>query len=130
MGASYFSDGLADTLLHMLAQIKELRVAARTSAFQGRNPSVEVASIGEQLNVRAVLEGSVQLSGSEIRVTAQLIDVNSGYHLWSGGFDRELKDIFVIQDEIAAEVVAALKLSLLGYTRENLGIHATDNIEA
>ena len=128
--SAYFSDGLADTLLHMLAQIRELRVAARTSSFQFRDQSMHVADIGQQLNVSTVLEGSVQRSGDKIRVTAQLIDVSNGYHLWSGNFDRELNDIFVIQDEIAAEVVAALKLSLLGEEVEKLQTYATDNIEA
>jgi TolB-like protein/Flp pilus assembly protein TadD len=128
--SAYFSDGLADTLLHMLAQIKELRVAARTSSFQFRDQSMDVADIGEQLNVGTLLEGSVQRSGDKIRITAQLIDVSNGYHLWSGNFDRELNDVFAIQDEIATEVVAALKLSLLGETAEALQEYATENIEA
>ncbi len=128
--SAYFSDGLADTLLHMLAQIKELRVAARTSSFQFRDQSMDVAVIGEQLNVATLLEGSVQRSGDKIRVTAQLIDVSNGYHLWSGNFDRELNDVFAIQDEIATEVVAALKLSLLGETADALQEYATENIEA
>jgi len=128
--SAYFSDGLADTLLHMLAQIRELRVAARTSSFQFRDQSMNVADIGQQLNVSTVLEGSVQRSGDKIRITAQLIDVSNGYHLWSGNFDRELNDVFVIQDEIAAEVVGALKLSLLGEEVEKLQTYATDNIEA
>jgi len=128
--SAYFSDGLADTQLHMLAQIKELRVAARTSSFQFRDQSMDVADIGEQLNVATLLEGSVQRSGDKIRITAQLIDVSNGYHLWSGNFDRELNDVFAIQDEIATEVVAALKLSLLGETTEALQEYATENIEA
>jgi TolB-like protein/Flp pilus assembly protein TadD len=128
--SAYFSDGLADTLLHMLAQIKELRVAARTSSFQFRDQTMDVADIGEQLNVATLLEGSVQRSGDKIRITAQLIDVSNGYHLWSGNFDRELNDVFAIQDEIATEVVAALKLSLLGETAEALQEYSTENIEA
>jgi TolB-like protein/cytochrome c-type biogenesis protein CcmH/NrfG len=128
--SAYFSDGLADTLLHMLAQIKELRVAARTSSFQFRDQSMDVADIGKQLNVATLLEGSVQRSGDKIRITAQLIDVSNGYHLWSGNFDRELNDVFAIQDEIATEVVNALKLSLLGESTENLQMYATENVEA
>jgi len=87
-GNEYFSDGLADTVLHMLAQVPGLRVAARTSSFQFRDQSLDVAKIGEQLNVGTILEGSVQKSGDKIRVTAQLIDVSNGFHLWSGNFDR------------------------------------------
>ena len=75
---------------------------------------MDIANIGKQLNVAAVLEGSVQRAGNKIRVTAQLIDVGNGFHLWSGNFDRDLDDVFAIQDEIAHEVVAALKVSLLG----------------
>ncbi len=128
--SAYFSDGLADTLLHMLAQVPELRVAARTSSFQFRDQTMDVAKIGEQLKVGAILEGSVQKAGDKIRVTAQLIDVNTGYHLWSGNFDRELDDVFRIQDEIANEVVAALKVSLLDPSSEPLDFKQTDDIGA
>jgi TolB-like protein/cytochrome c-type biogenesis protein CcmH/NrfG len=126
----YFSDGLADTVLHMLAQVPGLRVAARTSSFQFRGQSLDVAKIGEQLNVGAILEGSVQKSGDKIRVTAQLIDVSNGFHLWSGTFDRDLDDVFAIQDEIASEVVAALKVKLLGEDVERLNVDQTDNVDA
>ena len=128
--SEYFSDGLADTVLHMLAQIRELRVAARTSSFQFRDQAMDIAAIGSQLNVGAVLEGSVQRAGDKIRVTAQLIDVSNGYHLWSGNFDRELNDVFAIQDEIASEVVSALKLSLLGDSGDPISTDDTDNIDA
>jgi len=128
--SGYFSDGLADTVLHMLAQVRELRVAARTSSFQFRDQTLDIAEIGEQLNVSTILEGSVQRSGDKIRVTAQLIDVSNGYHLWSGNFDRDLIDVFAIQDEIANEVVAALKVSLLGESAEHLSRDQTDNIDA
>ena len=128
--SGYFSDGLADTVLHMLAQIRELRVAARTSSFKFRGEDHDIAEIGKQLNVGAILEGSVQRSGDKIRVMAQLIDVSNGYHLWSGNFDRDLKDVFAIQDEIATEVVTALKVSLLGETVEQLNRDQTDNVEA
>ncbi len=127
---AYFSDGLADTILHMLAQIPGLHVAARTSSFQFRGQSPDVAKIGKQLNVGTILEGSVQRSGDKIRVMAQLIDVSNGYHLWSGNFDRELEDVFAIQDEIATAVVSALKVSLLGESVELLGREQTDNIDA
>jgi len=128
--SEYFSDGLADTVLHMLAQIHELRVAARTSSFQFRDQTLDIAAIGSKLNVASVLEGSVQRSGDKIRITAQLIDVSNGYHLWSGNFDRELDDVFAIQDEIANEVVAALKISLLGETGNRIVSDDTNNVDA
>lgn len=128
--STYFSDGLADTLLHMLAQIREIRVAARTSSFQFRDQNTDITRIAEALNVGTVLEGSVQRAGNKIRVTAQLIEANTGYHLWSGNYDRDLDDIFAIQDEIANEVVAALKVSLLGESAAQLSQHDTDNLEA
>jgi TolB-like protein/Tfp pilus assembly protein PilF len=128
--SAYFSDGLADTLLHMLAQIREIRVAARTSSFQFRDQNTDITKIAEALNVGTVLEGSVQKAGNKIRVTAQLIEAESGYHLWSGNFDRDLDDVFAIQDEIASEVVSALKVSLLGETADKLTQHDTDNVDA
>jgi TolB-like protein/cytochrome c-type biogenesis protein CcmH/NrfG len=128
--SGYFSDGLADTLLHMLAQISEIRVAARTSSFQFRDQNTDITKIAETLNVATVLEGSVQKAGNKIRVTAQLIEADTGYHLWSGNFDRNLDDVFAIQDEIASEVVSALKVSLLGESAEKLAEHETDNVEA
>ena len=110
----YFSDGLSEELLNLLTRIPELRVAARTSSFSYKNKEVKVAQIGEELNVEHVLEGSVRKSGNRLRITAQLIQAEDGYHLWSETFDRTLDDVFVIQDEIAAKVVAQLKITLLG----------------
>ncbi len=126
----YFSDGLSETLLHMLAQISDLRVAARTSSFQFKGQTGDIASIGQQLKVATVLEGSVRKSGDTVRVTAQLIKVADGYHLWSGTYDRQLMDIFAIQDEIASKVVEALKVTLLGEERERLVSARTDNPES
>ena len=128
--STYFSDGLADTVLHMLAQVREIRVAARTSSFQFRDQSMDISEIGNQLNVGTVLEGSVQRAGDKIRITAQLIDVENGFHLWSGNFDRDLNDVFAIQDEIANEVVAALKISLLGEVAGGMDSDQTDNLDA
>lgn len=128
--STYFSDGLADTVLHMLAQVREIRVAARTSSFQFRDQSMDISEIGNQLNVGTVLEGSVQRAGDKIRITAQLIDVENGFHLWSGNFDRDLDDVFAIQDEIANEVVAALKVSLLGEVAGSMDSDQTDNLDA
>jgi TolB-like protein/Flp pilus assembly protein TadD len=110
----YFSDGLSEELLNLLAKIPELQVAARTSAFRFKNSNASINDIAEQLNVAHVLEGSVRKSGNEIRITAQLIKASDGYHLWSHTWDRTLHDVFAIQDEIAAAVVAALRISLLG----------------
>jgi adenylate cyclase len=113
-GNEYFSDGLSEELLNMLAGIEELRVTARTSSFAFKNEEIDIPTIAQRLNVANVLEGSVRKSGNHIRITAQLIDAASGYHLWSETYDRTLDDIFEVQDEIAAAVVDALRLSLLG----------------
>lgn len=128
--AGHFSDGLADTVLHKLAQIQSLRVVARNSSFQYRGQNVDVREVGEKLNVATVLEGSVQAAGNKIRVTAQLIDVANGYHLWSGNFDRELTDVFGIQDEIAEKVVDALHVSLGDEDSARLARRDTDNVDA
>ncbi len=117
----YFSDGLAETLLHMLAQIEELQVAARTSAFKFKGKNEDVRLIGEQLGVATVLEGSVQRAGNRIRITVQLINVADGFHLWSQNYDRTLDDIFAVQDDIAASVVAALELTLMGRPQGGTG---------
>jgi TolB-like protein/Tfp pilus assembly protein PilF len=110
----YFSDGLSEELLNLLARIPELQVAARTSAFSFKGTDAAIGEIAEKLNVAHVLEGSVRKSGDEIRITAQLIKASDGYHLWSHTWDRTLIDVFAIQDEIAAAVVEALKVTLLG----------------
>ena len=110
----YFSDGLSEELLNLLAKIPELKVAARTSAFSFKNSDADIAEIAAKLNVAHVLEGSVRKSGDRIRITAQLIKASDGFHLWSNTWDRTLHDVFAIQDEIAAAVVNALKVSLLG----------------
>jgi TolB-like protein/Tfp pilus assembly protein PilF len=109
----YFSDGLSEELLNLLSKIPELRVAARTSSFSYKGKDVKVAQIGAELNVGHVLEGSVRKSGDRVRITVQLIQAEDGYHLWSETYDRTLDDVFAIQDEIAAEVVAQLKVTLL-----------------
>ena len=128
--SAYFSDGLADTMLHMLAQVPNLRVPARTSSFEFRDFEGDISEIGRRLNVGAVLEGSVQLHGDKVRVIAQLIDVSDGYHLWSSTFDRDFKDIFAIQDDIAREVVAALEISMSDETAERLDYGGTENTDA
>jgi len=110
----YFSDGLTETLLHMLTQIQDLQVAARTSSFAFKGKSVTAREIAEALKVAHILEGSVQLAGNRVRITAQLIRAEDGFHVWSSSFDRDFVDIFDIQDEIAQEVGNALSASLLG----------------
>jgi TolB-like protein/tetratricopeptide (TPR) repeat protein len=110
----YFSDGLTETLLHMLAQIPDLKVAARTSSFAFKGKNMDIREIADALQVAHVLEGSVQQAGNRIRITAQLIRASDGYHVWSESFDRNSDDIFGIQDEIAKKVGSALSASLLG----------------
>jgi len=110
----YFSDGLSEELLNLLAKIPELKVAARTSSFQFKNRTGDIADIATQLKVANILEGSVRKSGNQVRITAQLIKADDGYHLWSETYDRTLENIFAVQDEIAAAVVDALKITLLG----------------
>ena len=110
----YFSDGLSEELLNLLAQIPELRVTSRTSAFSFKGKDATIAEIGRTLDVEHVLEGSVRRSGDTIRITAQLINVSTDTHVWSDSWDRDFQDVFVIQDEIAEFVVGALKIQLLG----------------
>jgi len=108
----YFGEGISEELLNVLAKTKGLRVAARTSSFKFRGTDADIPEIGKALKVQTVLEGSIRKSGNNIRITAQLINVKNGFHIWSDSYDRELKDIFKIQDEIAYSIVEALKLKL------------------
>jgi TolB-like protein/Tfp pilus assembly protein PilF len=110
----YFSDGLSEELLNLLARIPELRVTSRSSAFAFKGKETETPEIARRLNVAHILEGSVRKSGERVRITAQLIDTRSDTHLWSQSWDRTLEDIFAVQDEIAAAVAAQLKITLLG----------------
>jgi adenylate cyclase len=126
----YFSDGLAEELLNVLANIDELKVAARTSSFQYKGQSGHVAEIARDLGVASVLEGSVRQAGNRVRITAQLISAADGYHLWSQTYDRELDDIFAVQDDIAASVAEALKVRLLGDEADHLKVGGTRNTAA
>jgi TolB-like protein len=110
----YFADGISEELLNLLAEIPELRVISRSTAFTFKGGPIVVPEVAKKLNVSHILEGSVRRSGNKVRITAQLIDARTDTHLWSETYDRELDDIFVIQDEISARVVADLKLRLLG----------------
>ena len=121
----YFGDGLAEEILNLLAKLNELDVAARTSSFYFKDRPEDIRNIGEQLGVEHVLEGSVRHDGTRVRVTAQLIDIKNGYHLWSETYDRELNNILSLQDEIAEQVVGALKILLSKESREILA-HSTN----
>jgi TolB-like protein/Tfp pilus assembly protein PilF len=116
----YFSDGLSDTLIHVLAQVSGLKVTAKTSSFYFKGKNIDVGEIARQLKVGTILEGSVQKAGNRVRVIAQLVNAADGTHLWSISFDRDLEDIFAVQDEIAREVVKALKVTLLDTEEERL----------
>jgi adenylate cyclase len=126
----YFCDGLTEDLITALSHIVDLKVVARTSVFAFKGKQDDIRKIGEDLNVRNVVEGSVRKSGDQLRITAQLIDVGSGFHLWSGRFDRDMDNIFAIQDEISMAIVDALSLKLLGQDRPEVTKHETANPEA
>jgi len=124
----YFSDGLSEELIDMLTKVKSLRVPARTSSFYFKGKQATVADIAKALGVAHVLEGSVRKSGNTLRITAQLIRADNGYHVWSETYDRQLDDVFKVQDEIAGAVVKVLKVSLL--TEEAPRATPTTNTEA
>lgn len=110
----YFADGISEEVLNLLAQVPQLRVIARTSSFSFKGKDVDIAEIAKKLNVTNVLEGSVRKSGDKLRITAQLVRASDSSHLWSQTYDREITDVFAVQDEIAAAVVEQLKVTLLG----------------
>ena len=126
----YFCDGLAEELLNALSKIEDLKVAARTSAFSFKGRNAHASEIGEKLGVKNVLEGSVRRSGDKLRISVQLINAANGFQLWSERYDREMKDIFDVQDEIALAVVDVLKLKLFGDERAIVLEHYTHNTEA
>ena len=123
----YFADGLSEELLNVLAKIRGLRVASRTSAFFFKGKDIDIPTVAQKLNVATVLEGSVRKSGKRVRITAQLIQVATDSHLWSETYDRELEDIFAVQDDIAQSVVKELRAALLG---EGLGAVAEAKAKA
>jgi len=126
----YFCDGMAEEIINVLTHVEGLRVVARTSAFAFKNKSGDIREIGKQLNVESVLEGSVRKAGARVRITAQLVSVADGYHIWSEKFDREMEDIFGIQDEISLAIVDRLRVKLLGKHKAELTKHHTENLEA
>jgi len=126
----YFCDGITEELINRLSNIKELKVPARTSAFFFKGKEQDIREIGRKLDVRTVLEGSVRRAGNELRITAQLINIADGYHLWSQTYDREPQDIFALQDEISLQIINKLKIELLGEVRDRVVKRYTADREA
>ena len=126
----YFCDGITDELINALAKVEGLHVVSRTSAFQFKGKASDIRKIGEQLNVESVLEGSVRKAGNRLRITAQLVKAADGYHLWSGTYEREMKDVFAIQEEISRAIVNALRVPLAGQRGRRLVEGPAANLEA
>lgn len=126
----YFGDGISEELLNILARVRNLRVSSRTSAFSFKNKGIGIPIIAAELNVDHVLEGSVRKQGDRVRITAQLIDVATDSHLWSETYERDLADIFAVQDEIALRVAESLTVQLLGANANPLRARRTDNLDA
>ncbi len=126
----YFSDGMAEEILNSLSHLKDLRVAGRTSSFQFKGKNIDLREIGQKLGVGTVLEGSVRKQGNKLRITAQLISVEDGFHLWSEKYDRNMDDIFAIQDEIAFAITENLKVILLEKEKAIITKSYTHNTEA
>ncbi len=126
----YFCDGIAEELINSLTRIKGVRVVAQTSAFSFKEKNIDIREIGRKLNVKILLKGSVQKAGKRLRITAQLVNVTEGYYLWSEKFDRDMEDIFTIQDEISLAIVNNLKVKLLRGEKAKLMKHYTEDLEA
>ena len=126
----YFSDGISEDIITDLSQLKNLSVIARNSSFTYRNTSVKVQDIGRDLGAKYLLEGSVRKAGNQIRITAQLIDADSGHHLWAERFDRELTEMFALQDEITDKIVSALSIRLSSAEQQQLSRSMTNSFEA
>ncbi|MFK8053625.1 MAG: hypothetical protein AB8F65_11680 [Woeseiaceae bacterium] len=126
----YFSDGLSEELLNGLAKIEGIQVAARTSSFSFKGKNVDLRKIADQLGVKHILEGSVRKDGDQVRITAQLIQADNGFHLWSDTYDRELEGVFAIQEEISRKVIEELKVRLLPKENALLASRSTENVAA
>ncbi len=126
----YFSDGITEEILNTLANVNDLRVAGRTSSFYFKGMNIDLREIGQKLNVMSVLEGSVRKQGNTLRITAQLINVEDGYHFWSERYDRTMDDIFAIQDEIALAITEKLKITLLDKEKAIMQKKPTEHTEA
>ncbi len=127
--SQYFSDGLAEDLVNALTRLSGLRVASRTSSFRFRGPDADIRHIGRELGVSAILEGSVRRSGGRLRITVQLTNTDDGYHIWSERYDRDMADVFDVQDEIVQSIVTALAPALLGEAKDVVH-RATANLQA
>lgn len=126
----YFSDGIAEEIINSLVHLQDLKVAGRLSSFRFKGDKVDLRDVGNQLGVRTVLEGSVRKHGNKVRITAQLVNVNDGYYLWSERYDRDMNDIFAIQDEIALSITEKLKVTLRGNDRDIITKNYTQNTHA
>jgi serine/threonine protein kinase len=126
----YFSDGMTEELINALSKLEGLRVAARTSSFVFKGKTEDISKIGQQLHVNTVLEGSFRKAGNKLRITAQLINVANGFHLWSESYEREIQDVFAIQDEISRAIVSALKINFAAEQGTQLTKRYTENTEA
>lgn len=126
----FFCDGITEEIINALAQISDLHVVARSSAFSFKGKHIDPRIVGEQLNVRTVLEGSVRRAGTRLRITVQLVSAADRYHLWSDRYDREAEDIFDVQDEIARSVAERLKITVEGSRPERLVKPGTMNLDA
>jgi hypothetical protein len=121
---------MAEELINALTKITELQVASRISAFQFKGKAYDIRKIGKKLHVQSIMKGSIRKAGNKLRITAQLVNVSDGYHLWSEKYDRDMEDIFVIQDEISLAIVDKLKIKLLGVEKTKLVKRYTENKEA
>ncbi len=128
--AEYLADGITDEIINALAKLENLNVVSRTSVYAFKDKQMDIRAIGEQLNASTVLEGSLQKSGEILRVTGQLIDIADGYHLWSERFDREMKDVFSIQEEIARKIANALQIILTKQEQNKLSRTPVSNVQA
>ena len=126
----YFGDGIAEDIITDLSKISGLAVAARNTSFALKGKAMDVVQMARQLGVSHVVEGSVRKAGNRIRISAQLVDGRAGHHLWAERYDRELSDIFALQDEISRAIVAALKIKLAPQERADIGRRTTDNVDA
>ena len=126
----YFTDGMAEEIINALSKIQALRVASRTSSFAFKGKNEDIGEIGRKLKVSTVLEGSVRKMGNRLRITAQLVNVADGYHLWSERYDREMEDVFAIQDDISQAIVKALRVILSEGEKQQIEKARAVNVEA
>jgi len=126
----YFSDGMTEEIINALTKVSGLRVASRTSSFRFKGEKIDIREVGEKLNVKTILEGSVRKSGSKLRITAQLINIEDGYHIWSEIFEREMSDVFAIQDEISQSIADRLKIEFIGKDEPSITKRHTGNLAA